>query len=203
MKTIKSISSFLAGMLLMIACNNNGNKAYNRNDTTSTVKEKINKAADTVKSKVNEAADSVNSKATSYREEDFVTDVIKSNAKEIAWLNAGISKGTNKNLKSDARSMLTDHEKMGRKMKDYATGKNYKMPDIDTTNTVDINNMQGRDWDKAWVDKMVDEHQKLVDKFERNFDMVQDQNLKNLITKNLPTIRSHLVMVKKLQGELY
>jgi hypothetical protein len=57
MKTIKSISSFLAGMLLMIACNNNGNKAYYRNDTTSTVKEKINKAADAVKSKVNEAAD--------------------------------------------------------------------------------------------------------------------------------------------------
>lgn len=99
--------------------------------------------------------------------------------------------------------MLTDHEKMGREMKDFATGKNYKMPDIDTTNSVDINNMQGRDWDKAWADKMVDEHQKLVDKFERNFDMVQDQNLKNIITKNLPTIRSHLVKVKKLQGELY
>jgi len=191
MKTIKIAGSlFLAGTLLFVACNNNRNN-NNKNDTTLTVKEKVNEAVDTVKSKVAE-----------YREEDFVTDVIKSNAKEIAWLNAGIGKGTDKELKSNARSMLTDHQKMGKEMTGYANKKNYKMPDIDTTNAVDINNKSGRDWDKAWADKMVDEHQKLVDKFESSQNKVQDQELKSVITKSLPTLRSHLDMAKKLQGKL-
>src|SRR5690606_16888927 len=134
--------------------------------------------------------------------DNFVTDVIKENKKEIAWLNAGIKYGNSAELKSDARSMLKDHETMGKEMMDYANQKSYSVGEVDTVNVVDINDKSGKDWDRAWADKMVDAHQKLVDKFEDFQDKAQDAELKNKVTNTIPTLRAHLDMARQLKDKL-
>jgi putative membrane protein len=183
----------MLALFFTAACNNgSGNNADD--DSTN--------LGDRIENKMNNMADSVQSRVAEYREDDFVTDVIKENKKEIAWLNAGIKYGNSSQLKSDARSMLKDHEKMGQDMMAYANQKSYTVGEVDTVNVVDINDKSGKDWDKAWADKMVDAHQDLVDKFEKFQDKAMDAELKNKVVNTLPTLRAHLDMARQLRDKL-
>ena len=80
MKNGKQQFNFIlvAVMLLFISCNNDG---ANRTGTDTTMTGNVRET----------------------RQEDFVTDVLDMNAEEIAWLNAGINKGMDSELKSQAK----------------------------------------------------------------------------------------------------
>ena len=184
----------IPALLVVAACNNGANSTDADNDSAN--------LGDRIENSMSNMADTVQSRVTEYREDNFVTDVIKDNKKEIAWLNAGIKYGNSSELKSDARSMLKDHEKMGQEMMDYANQKSYTVGEVDTVNVVDINDKSGKDWDRAWADKMVDAHQKLVDKFEDFQDKAKDAELKNKITNTIPTLRAHLDMARQLRDKL-
>jgi len=143
-----------------------------------------------------------NTNANSNKDADFINDVAVSNAKEIAWLQAGIDNG-GKDVKEHAKMMKKDHEQLAQQVKDYAGKKNIALPpDQDYSKDVDMGNKKGKDWDKAWVDKMVDEHQKTIDKFQKAQNEVSDAELKTMITNTLPTLQKHLDMCKTLQGKM-
>ena len=76
------------------------------------------------------------------------------------------------------------------------------MPALDTANTVTINDKTGKDWDKAWADKMVDDHTALLDKLKKAKADVKDSALSKLITNTIPVVESHLAMSKKIQDKL-
>jgi putative membrane protein len=123
--------------------------------------------------------------------------------KEMAWLKAGMAKGTSKEVKQHATMMLKDHEKIGATVKDYLSKhSNITMPSVDTANVVDINDKSGADWDKAWVDKMVDDHSALLDKLNSSKTEVKDADLNKIIMNTIPTVQSHLSMVKMMQDKM-
>jgi putative membrane protein len=191
MKKMNKISYLLfPGLLFLGACNSNtGQKVENSFDTMS---QKVENAIDTVKSDYRENKD-----------ENFVKDVIKANTSELHLIALAKEKGTNKELKSHAKMMEGDHKKLGEKMQAYAASKNIKV-DIDS-NDMKSNfdtDKAGADWDKNWVDKMADEHQKTISKFEDKQKDANDNELKTIVTNTLPTLHSHLDMVKKLQDKM-
>lgn len=158
--------------------------------------------ADSTSSVTTMPADTSNNMAASNKDADFVNDAVTSNAKEMAWLQAGIDNG-GKDVKDDAKTMMKDHKDLADKMKDYASKKNITLPaDQDYSKDVDMGNKKGKDWDKAWTDKMVDEHQKTIDKFQKAQNDVTDPDLKTIITNTLPTLQKHLDMCKQLQGKM-
>jgi putative membrane protein len=136
-------------------------------------------------------------------EEDFVTDVLDMNAKEIAWLNAGISKGVDNELKSEAKKMLSDHEALRSELKEYAQKNHIELPNTDTSGIVDITDRPGADWDEEWADEVGDNYQRLVNRFERaNRRLKDDTALKDIIAKTLPVLQSHWDVSKKLEDRL-
>lgn len=180
--------------LTVLSCGNSNN---NTNNTDSSSVTTTAAPADTTN---NMAANANN--ASSNKDADFVNDVVTSNAKEMAWLQAGIDNGS-KDVKNDAKMMMKDHKDLADKMKDYASKKNISLPaDQDYSKDVDMGNKKGKDWDKAWADKMVDEHQKTIDKFQKAQNDVTDPDLKTIVTNTLPTLQKHLDMCKQLQGKM-
>lgn len=180
MKNSKQQVNFLliAGMLVFTSCNNDG---ANRTETDTTMTGNVRET----------------------REEDFVTDVLDMNAKEIAWLNAGISKGMDSDLKSQAKKMLADHEALRNELKDYAQKNNIELPGTDTSDIIDIADKPGIDWDEEWADEVGDNYQRLVNRFERADRRIkEDAALKNIITKTLPVLQSHWDASKKLEDRL-
>ena len=104
--------------------------------------------------------------------------------------------------KLSAKQKKAKQEELQQQMQDYAAKKGYNMPTIDTANAVDINNKSGKDWDKAWADKMVDDHDKTISKFKKGLGDVSDPELKDMISNTLPTLQMHWDMCKKLQDKL-
>jgi putative membrane protein len=144
-----------------------------------------------------------NSNASESREEDFVTDVLDMNAREIAWLNAGISKGTDSELKAHAKKMLTDHNTLRSELKDYAQKNNINTPDTDTSNVIDMTDRYGADWDAEWADEVSDDHQRLVNRFERAQRRIKENTaLLDIINKALPVLQSHLNTSQQLENKL-
>lgn len=211
----KIIALALAGSLSFAACNNAGNNASN---TTDSVKaklqeagQKIGDAANTVGNDIKNAADTVVNKAQEAfnrnPDSSFAVKATISNEKELKILDEGTVKGTDKELKTDAKKMIADHKKLRAELKTYASSKGYKLPDENDVENNDIqtinnNHQLGNDWDNAWTSQLVTDHKNDIDDFEKAENNVKDPALKKLISNTLPTLRKHLDMVNKLQNDL-
>jgi len=192
----------LAAVLCLAACNGNNNNG----GTSDTTGNKMKNAEGKVEEAANQAASAVKEALKSNPDSTFVADVAAANMEEINVLQAGIDKGANKNLKSDAKMMLKDHEDMKKKVAEYAQKKGFVLPADDGgagAKEVDSwNGKTGADWDKAWANFMFDAHEKVIGKFEGAKGQVKDDELKTMITGTLPTLKSHLDMMKSLQSKL-
>lgn len=135
-------------------------------------------------------------------DQDFINTVVTANTKEIAWMYAGIDKGSTKELQDHARMMLTDHKKMEADVKGLVTSKNWTAPTVDTTNEVTINDKKGKAFDKAWSEKMVQDHVNLIANLKKGQTDVKDEELRTLITKSIPVVQGHLDMVKKMNDKM-
>ena len=193
MTPIKILSLLLvAGAVSMASCGgSNSSSTTTTTDSTTTLKEKVTAVADTVKAAV-----------TPDPNKSFVDDASSANTKEIAWLQAGIDHGTNKEMKAHAKMMMKDHKGLADAMNAYASKKGIDVPAADTAGIVSINENPGKEWDKEWVDKMVSAHQDAIDKFESAQTKVTDPELKAMIDKTLPTLHSHLDMMKGMQDKM-
>ena len=185
---MKAASLLLAGGLFLASCGNSTNES----ETSDT----------TLADKMEAGVDSVQAALAGNPDQDFVKDAVEMNTKELTWLNAGNTMGTDKELKGHAKMMIADHEKMGMDVKDHAAKKALELPNVDTTGEVDLNEKKGRDWDRKWAEKMVDDHQKVIKRFENAQNDVKDEELRTMITNTLPKLRSHLEMSEKLRDRL-
>lgn len=181
------------------SCNNN-------NESTTTTTEDSTKMSSSVTEKVNEATTNVKEAAVHNPDSTFVAEVVVANNEEIRLLQEGADKGTSKELKSHAKMMIADHKGLKKKMEAYAASKNYPVMNNDEGDAAkkisDMSSKTGKDWDKEWVDAMVSGHEKTIGKFEGAQGQVNDQELKTMITNTLPTLRSHLEMVKGMQDKM-
>lgn len=138
-------------------------------------------------------------------ETEFVKDVLEDNLNEMAWLQAGMEKGTSSDLKTHAAHMLDDHQKMDKDFRSYASKKGMLLTDIDGTGNVNFLNVKRRKgpaWDKEWTTEMISKHRKEIKRFEDAQGSATDGDLKSLIDTTLPTLHSHLELLIKLKNEL-
>lgn len=135
-------------------------------------------------------------------EQEFINYAVPGNINEIDWLNAGVKYGS-KEVKTHAGMMLKDHEALGKKVKAYLdTHTNLTVPTADTSNAITINNKIGNDWNKAWSDKMVDDHAGLLDKLKTSSTTVKDPQLLAIINPAIKTVEAHLAMAKMCQKNM-
>jgi putative membrane protein len=59
-----------------------------------------------------------------------------------------------------------------------------------------LQGMSGSDFDKAYMEAMVKDHQKDIDEFQREADSGKDADVKSFASETLPTLREHLQMAK-------
>jgi putative membrane protein len=183
-----------AGMVVLFGCGDgSGSKIETKTDSLAT----------RVESGVDNLGNKVDSLLNKNADQNFLEDAVEANAKEIRALTLGQQKGSAQ-VKSAATKMLSDHKKLGEAVKDYISKKNITLSDVDTADTDnDLNSTAaGIDFDKAWADKMVNDHKKVISMFEDAQDDVQDPQLKNMITDALPKLRMHLEMSQTLQDKL-
>ncbi len=127
----------------IISCNDDSNKTTSSSDSTTVKSASADTSSTAMDNNMNAGGDQA-----------IVNDLVDANTKEIAWIKAGVSKGSSKATKNHASMMLKDHEALAGKVKALINKKNMTEPPMpDVSNEVTINDKSGKDFDMAWVDK--------------------------------------------------
>jgi putative membrane protein len=135
---------------------------------------------------------------------EFVRKASASGLAEVTLGQLGASKGNSADTKSFGEQMVKDHTAANDELKSIASGKNLTvspapMP-ADQKAATAMGKKSGDEFDKAFAQKMVADHQKAVALFTKESNSGKDPELKAFATKTLPTLKEHLEMAKKLPG---
>jgi putative membrane protein len=128
---------------------------------------------------------------------------------EIALGQLGITKATNPAVKAFARRMVTDHKAMLADAKKLET-KVGAMADTTANDAKDLMNhgkdeikdltdkAAGADWDKDYMNKMVDDHQKVLDKLQDAAKNNTNADVRAALEKATGKVQQHLTKAKDI-----
>jgi len=191
MKTKKNLLYALP-FLLLAACDNDG---------------KDNKDSVEVADSVNEAredrADSVGTYQADTETSDFLVKAANCAMAEIKLGEVAKEKAANAKVKQMGEMMASDHNKVAEEVKNLASKRNVSLPstigDDKQKEIDDIAAKTGKEFDKAYVRHMIDEHQDDIDLFKRATDKVNDADVRTFASNTLPKLQAHLDSFKEVQ----
>lgn len=131
---------------------------------------------------------------------DFLVAAAETDMKEIELGKLAQQKSTNPDVQALGKMMVEQHTKSLADLKAAAAKKNISIPETLTDKGQDaykdLNDKTGHDFDKAYADKMVDGHEKLIDEMEKASEKATDADIRMWAANMLPTLRTHLEHAK-------
>jgi len=125
---------------------------------------------------------------------------------EVEFGKIALSKSTNAEVKAFADMMVKDHGKANEELKTIASSKNITLPtSLDEEHTKkmnDLNKLTGRDFDKEYVNAMVDGHKKTLDLMEKEAKDGKDAELRAFASKTAPIVKAHLDQIQKIDDSM-
>lgn len=153
-------------------------------------------------------SDSTNGPAIATDESDakFAVDAANGGMAEVALGKLAQQQGTNAQVKDFGGMMVTDHSKANDELMALAKSKNITLPDSVSNDKkqamMDLSKKTGADFDKSYVDMMIEGHQKTISLFEDEAANGKDADLKAFANKTLPTIKAHLNHIQSIHNSM-
>ena len=139
-------------------------------------------------------------------DKQFVMKAAQGGMAEVSTGQLAAAKATNADVKAFGNRMVTDHGKANDELKQLATNKGLSLPtDTDADHKKKMNDLEkksGKDFDKSYMADMVKDHEHDVAEFQKESTSAQDPDLKNWVTKTLPTLQDHLKMAKQTASKV-
>ncbi|MGI4727288.1 MAG: DUF4142 domain-containing protein [Janthinobacterium lividum] len=115
-------------------------------------------------------------------------------------------KAVSADVKAFAAKMITDHTKANDKLMALAKQKNITLPAAlgnDEQKVLDdLSKKSGKDFDKAYVKAMVEDHDKDVKLFTDEAKDAKDADLKSFAGTTLPVLKEHQMMIKAIDKKM-
>lgn len=141
-------------------------------------------------------------------EEDskFAVDVASGGMFEVQLGKLAGQKAASQKVKDFGAMMVRDHTKVNDELKALAMKKNITLPPAPGEEHMEhikkLTEKSGKEFDKDYIDLMVKDHEKDVEKFEKCSKDAKDADLQAFASKTLPVLREHLDSVKKLKESM-
>jgi len=136
--------------------------------------------------------------AVSQADKDFVAEAAQGGLSEVKLGQLAQSKAQSESVKSFANKMITDHTKANDELKVVAQKKGLTVPtDVSSEQQKtydDLAKLSGAEFDKAYMDTMVKDHDEDVAVFQKQAKSGKDKDIKNFAHKVLPTLENHKKM---------
>jgi putative membrane protein len=178
--------------LSMIACNNMGGRD-NENDNDTTALNNDNDNGGMLDNNQN-------------KDQDFMEEAAYGGLMEVELGRYAQQNAQNPRVKNFAAMMVKDHSKANDELKALAAQKNVTIPtaldDKHMDKMNDIKEKRGAEFDKAYMNEMVDDHEKDVDKFKRQAENGNDSDVKAFAAKTLPILLMHQDSAKQIKDFL-
>jgi putative membrane protein len=134
----------------------------------------------------------------------FVCEAASGGMTEVKAGELAKTKSTDPDVKQFGEKMVTDHSKAADELKALATKKGATLP-AEPENKhqrmlTKLEKLSGKEFDKAYVDDMVDDHKKDLKEFQEAAEKSDDPELRNFATKTATVIAQHLSHIERLSG---
>jgi putative membrane protein len=185
------LSTAIALTIGMASCNSSNN-----GDSKDSTEQVNDQAID--------ATASTDSMATAQKEDaETVVELASGGMMEVELAKVALQKATSSKVKAFAQMMIDDHTKANEELKSLANSKNIVLPATisdDHQKTInDVSEESGKKFDRKYMDVMVEDHKKDIDKFQKLADKGNDPDLKAFAAKTLPTLMHHREEAEKLE----
>lgn len=201
MKKLSFLTVMIAGLMAMQSCGDNDNKemAKSTTDTTATDMSHDNTSmSDTAN------MSHAGTTASSLTDDDnqFVMKAASGGMMEVELGRLAQEKGSSPRVKEFGAMMVTDHSKANDELKALAQSKGVTLPatmkDEHQKHVKEMGEKSGKDFDKAYMKMMVEDHKEDIDDFEKCSKNGKDADVKAFATKTLPVLQKHLASAKSI-----
>jgi putative membrane protein len=190
-----SLIFLLALALISLGCSGN-EKAATRDNNSAQPASADNSAS-------NPAASNT---ANNNSDQSFLQDAIKGNRAEIALGKMVTAKTKDSSVKQFAQMMVKDHTVALSQLQQLAQEKNVTVPEGLSDDAQQLQSKlqsdTGKQFDRDYMDGMVQDHQKDVQDFKDASQNAQDPDVKKIATKLTPTLERHLQKAQQIDQKL-
>jgi len=136
----------------------------------------------------------------------FVMEALEGGQMEVELGKLAEQKATNDAVRKFGERMATDHEKAGQELQELAASKGITAPsksaEKDKAASERLSKASGAAFDREYVTMMVADHEKDVAEFKKMSREAKDPELKAWAVKTLPTLETHLKMIRQIQKQV-
>ena len=190
-------------LTLLAACGAEDRTGQPETDTTGTVQSAQDTSAATA---TTTGITGGTASAMSPEDKEFVTKAGIGGLFEVQAGNLALQKAVSPDVKSFAQRMVTDHGNANAELAHLATAKGVALPtELDGSPQAafeHLSSLSGAEFDKAYMQHMVEDHTKDVAEFDKASTSATDADVKAFAGKTLPTLREHEAMAKNLARRL-
>lgn len=192
MKKLSLAAMIALAALSFQACNNEAKDSKETADSVNAVKDTTTDGSTGIAVDANDAK--------------FATDAANAGMAEVAAGKLAAEKAVNPAVKEYGEMMASDHTKANEELMAIAKTKNITLPvapdEEHQKMLTDLGAKTGKDFDKAYVDAMVDGHKKVASMLEDASKNCKDADLMAFATKTLPTVKAHLAKIEAIQKSM-
>jgi putative membrane protein len=138
--------------------------------------------------------------------EEFIAHAMDCNLFERDLANTARSKAENADVKKYAEQLYDDHDRMSKELLDFAKEKKLAVASGTSRDqkakVADLLKLRGKDFDRRFVDIMVEEHEKAIDMMQHCAKESKDEKVRSISEKALPTLKKHLEEARALKKKL-
>jgi putative membrane protein len=135
---------------------------------------------------------------------EFMKDAARGGVAEVKMGELGQSNGESQQVKEFAKKLADDHTKANEELKQLAAKKGVTLPEAmneqQKSMIQHLSSLKGREFDSAFKQHAVEDHQKDIEKFKTASEKAKDPELKAFASKTLPVLQQHLDLAKQLNA---
>jgi putative membrane protein len=179
-------------LFILTACNNESKDSVEKADSTN--KAHIDTAINENKTVVDEESST------------FLVKAANGGMTEVQLGEMGQKKATSQRVKDFSAMMVRDHSEANNKVKSLASQKNVVLPtavsDENQKKIDGLSKKSGNNFDRDFMEAMVNDHQSTIDLFESAMKNTKDPDVNSFADKTLPTLKMHLDSAKSVRSSL-
>lgn len=136
----------------------------------------------------------------------FMVEAATGGMLEVEMGKVAMTNASDESVKQFGKMMVEDHGMANEKLKALASKKSISLPKtLDEKGVAHINDMKkmkGKNFDKAYVSMMVNDHNNDIAKFENQSNNGTDADIKAFATSTLPTLKKHKEKITEINEKM-
>lgn len=199
---LRVIAALAVLLLASAACNRESTDGLPNTETTGTAQSPSSSTMDPTTT----GATGGTSTTVSAADGEWVVKAGMAGLAEVQMGNLALQKAQSADVKAFAQRMVTDHSKANEELSQIVTAKGLTLPaELDSEHKAGLDHLtglSGAEFDKAYMDHMVGDHEKAKGLFQTGTNSAEDPDIKAYAAKNLPVIEEHFKLAQEVAGKV-